>query len=259
MIKLLIESGSSKVFDLQNPGNYVEEYMPWYKVGRVSGHDYQKFEKRRDGKITYMTCEDYINHCINDIFTKGYNSVVTNAVDFNRVHEYAEDMKNGDTFPVPYLNYSTHQQEGRHRAFAYAEAFGKDAKFPVLEIFEVRPQDVSNDEIYEYAEQKTNGHNTSGMFEYVMTIQGRTEKDICEYLGVPYETEYDDIDEEELNDAVADAVAQEMTLDDLENDPDIINYDEEIKTLCQLSGKSLEEINNMDAFQFMKLVDKYLQ
>ena len=52
----------STVFDLHNPGNYVNEYIN-ENVGKVSGHDYKYYEKGMDGKITYMTCDEYIDKC----------------------------------------------------------------------------------------------------------------------------------------------------------------------------------------------------
>lgn len=258
MIKILVESNSSKVFDLNNPGSYVEEYMDWYKVGKVSGHDYKKFEKKRDSRITYMTCDDYIDNCINGVFNNDYDAVVTHAVDFDKVHRYSEAMRNGDTFPVPYLDYDWHQQEGRHRAFAYADAFGENAKFPVLEVFPVEPEDVTNDEIYAYVKQKMGNYNPDGMFDYVATIHGRTEEEICGYLGKPYEPEYGEIDEDELDAAILDDIEAELFQDDVNDNINHTDYNDEIRKLSQRSGKSIQEIESLNPIQFMKLVDIYL-
>lgn len=242
MLQLLIESNSSEVFNLRKPGNYVEEYMDWYKVGNVSGHDYKKYEKCQDGNIVYMTCDEYINNCIYKLFKSTRESVVDHAVDFDRVSQYAKAMKSGSTFPVPYINYATRQQEGRHRAFAFAEAFGPDAKFPVVEIVPVYPEDVTNDELYEYAKRKMGGKEPNYILDYIMSIHDRSDKEICEYKGIPYEEPEIEIPEQDLDDAIYDEV----------------DIDMEYERLSQLSGKSIKEIENLDAIQFAKLVDKYL-
>ena len=91
------------VFDVNNPGNYVAEYTT-EKVGNVSGHDYKYFEKGMDGRLTTMTCDEYIQHCVDDIFKTSYEGVVR-WVDEAKVHEYANHMKQGETFPIPYVNY----------------------------------------------------------------------------------------------------------------------------------------------------------
>ena len=79
------------VFDFQDTHNPVSTYFS--NVGSVSGHDYMKFEKGKDSKITYMTGDEYIQHCIEDIFKSDYNATVTFAIKDYKVHEYADLMK----------------------------------------------------------------------------------------------------------------------------------------------------------------------
>jgi hypothetical protein len=122
------------------------EFLGNEMVGKVSLHDYKRFEKGLDSRIEYMTGDQYIEKCANDIFHMSMEKTLS-PVDWDIVHKYANDMKNGDKFPIPYLDYHYKQQEGRHRALAFKEAFGKDAVMPVLIISDSRP---NLDEILEY-------------------------------------------------------------------------------------------------------------
>lgn len=239
----------STVFDLQNPGNYVNEYIN-ENVGKVSGHDYKYYEKGMDGRITYMTCDEYIDKCINDVFHSSYESTVTNAVDDAKVHEYAKRMLMGDTFPVPYLNYVDEQQEGRHRAFAVKEAFGADAEFPVLEVYKAEP---TLPMIQEYCRTKT---NNAGMGDMLMPeIAGRwySQKTIYDYLGWPYNGDDDDEDTEAIEDEEDESTAQDK-------DYDIDNLDDDIllEDVAEFAGIDVDELEDMSDVEFSKLVDKLL-
>lgn len=247
MIKLLIEHFGPDVFNTSSTGNSVGDCISSESLGRVTQRDYYMFEKGLTGIIRYMTCDEYINNCIKKIFHSDYTKTVTNAVDMDKVTEYANKMKNGTKFPMPYLDYVNNQQEGRHRALAYKQAFGSDAEFPVLEIF---PTDVTNDEIAEYCKRKWN--NVENWFAYVAYKLGRTEKEVCEYLGNPYNPESDDIEEDEVE---PDDI-EELISDD--SDPEY-DYDETMKELSSKSGKSIEEIEKMDAYTLTMLIKRYLE
>lgn len=240
----------SSVFDLQNPGNYVAEYTT-EKVGNVSGHDYKYFEKGMDGKITYMTCDEYIDKCINDVFHSSYESTVTNAIDEAKVHEYAKQMLMGDTFPVPYLNYVDEQQEGRHRAFAVKEAFGADVEFPVLEVFKAEP---TLPMIQEYCHNKVRNQNINGDM-LMPEIAGKwySQKDIYDYLGWPYTGE-DDEDTETIEDNEDDEDEATDKAYDIDNlDDDIL-----LEDVAEFAGIDVEDLDDMSDIEFSKLVDKLL-
>lgn len=113
MLKV-IESDNNIImpFNIGTPGRQAEDFLIG-KVGNVTSHDYQKFEKGKDSKIVHMTADEYINECIDNIFHSNYEAVVNNAVDTNTVYKYMFDMKHGDVFPLPYLNYVNNTQEGR--------------------------------------------------------------------------------------------------------------------------------------------------
>ena len=234
------------VFDLSNPGNYVAEYTT-ENVGKVSGHDYKYFEKGMNGRMTKMTCDEYIQHCVDDIFKSSYEGVVR-WVDEAKVHEYARHMKQGETFPIPYLNYADGQQEGRHRAFAVKEAFGADAEFPVLEVFPVKkpPLDIIKD----YCIRKYGNERQAVMMMPEIAGRWYTQKEIYNYLGWDYTDDAEDSDtaDEDLPESIDE-------LDDLDNIYDEILLDE----MSDISGLTVDELDDLDAADFARLVDKALK
>ena len=236
------------VFDINNPGNYVAEYTT-ENVGKVSGHDYKYFEKGMDGRLTTMTCDEYIQHCVDDIFKSSYEGVVR-WVDEAKVHEYANHMKQGETFPIPYLNYADGQQEGRHRAFAVKEAFGADAEFPVLEVFPVKTPPIEI--ILDYCVRK---YGDKSMAKQMLPeIAGRwySQKDIYNYLGWDYTDDDDNDDATADDDDLPESIDE---LDDLDNIDDEILLDE----MSDISGLTVDELDDLDAADFARLVDKALK
>ena len=236
------------VFDVNNPGNYVAEYTT-EKVGNVSGHDYKYFEKGMDGRLTTMTCDEYIQHCVDDIFKSSYEGVVR-WVDEAKVHEYANHMKQGETFPIPYLNYVDEQQEGRHRAFAFKEAFGANAEFPVLEVFPVKkpPMELIKD----YCLRKVKDNRTASMVMPEIAGRWYTQKEIYDYLGIPYEDEDENIAEDYSESNVE-------SLDDINLD-DVDDIDDEIllEEMADIAGITVDGLDDLDAADFARLVDKAL-
>lgn len=204
------------------------------QVGKVSGKDYMKYEKGKDGNVVYMTGDDYINRCINDIFQSSYESVVTRAVKPYKVHEYAEKMKQGEQFPIPYLDYVGKGQEGRHRALAYKEAFGADAKLPVLVI---KPTETTLDDLYSYCKQKY--ENSSLVADFMLGFGlglGFTKEEIYRYLGIDY-TEEPESEESEVTD------------EDEEWLEDIASY----------YNMTVEEFVTLPLDKYSRMVDRYFQ
>ena len=225
------------VFDINNPGNYVAEYTT-EKVGNVSGHDYKYFEKGMDGKLTTMTCDEYIQKCVDDIFNSSYEGVIR-WIDETKVHEYARHMLQGETFPIPYLNYADKQQEGRHRAFAFKEAFGANAEFPVLEVFPVKTPPL--DLIKNYCVRKYGKERQAVMMLPEIAGKWYTQKEIYNYLGIDYED-----DDEGLSD--------DIELDDLDDiDDDIL-----LSEMADIAGMDVDDLDTLDAADFAKLVSKAL-
>lgn len=254
MIKLyIIESvNPSNAFDMNDISGYKDTFSDSNKMGNSLLRDYYKFEKGKDAKITYMTGEDYIDKCCKYIFKKPRTNVVDASVDFNKVNEYAEMMKNGTTFQGTYLDYTSPTQEGRHRALAFTKAFGDNAKMPVLEIF---PTDVTDDEIYDYCQRRWG--NGDEWFPYVTYKLGRTEKEVCDYLGIPYnETQPN---EDELGD-------EEDTINDTDidfniSDEDILDDEYELDAFEEFvreqSNGKIQDISDLDVDEFMKWMCKF--
>ena len=185
----IIEDNRGSVFNIHNPGDYVYQYTDDCRVGKVSGHDYQKFDKGRDSKIVYMDADHYIDYCAKNIFHSSRDYVME-PVEEDKVHKYANAMKEGNTFPVPYLDFIYEQQEGRHRALAYAEAFGDTAGFPVLIIYKAEP---TLEEIDNYVKQRFSNYHDSYFKSYAESF-GFSEKEIYEYLGLDYDEPEDEVD-----------------------------------------------------------------
>lgn len=224
------------VFNFQDTHNPVSTYFS--KVGSVSGHDYMKFEKGKDSKITYMTGDEYIQHCIEDIFRSDYEATVTSAIKDYKVHEYADLMKRGVQFPPIYLDYTTGNQEGRHRALAYKEAFGADAKMPVLEIF---PTKTTLTELQDYCNRKyaQSGLGKQFMLGFGLRL-GFTEEEIYDFLNweLP-KSEPEPITNSEQPQSDDD-------IDELENQ------------IAEYYNMTVEELESLPTNRYMKLVDKYL-
>ena len=96
--------------------------------------EYMQKSKNRTGEVVYMTPSEYYQECASKIFqeTSVDNLKKQRGANADRISQYKEDMLAGDKFPLCYLNYPDHAQEGLHRMMAAGEAFGWDVEFPVL-------------------------------------------------------------------------------------------------------------------------------
>ena len=94
--------------------------------------EYMRKNKNRDGEIVMMTPDEYFEGA-SKIFEYRHNaSELVDQRSDKYTDQYVEDMKNGDKFPLPYLNFADPGQEGLHRMLAAKRAFGADVKYPVL-------------------------------------------------------------------------------------------------------------------------------
>ena len=186
---------------------------------KITKKEYYKFEKGKDCKLTYMTGKEYLEKCAKDIFGTDYDSAVTNSIWISQesVDAYAEAMKRGEVFPLCYLDYKSHSQEGRHRALAFIKAFGENEKMPVMEVYKTN---VTDEEIEDYCNRAYSG--TNYWFDYIK----------YEKLGYeennPYEEE-ENIDEDNLYeddeniDDEYDPFDDLLDLEDLDID-ELLNY-----------------------------------
>lgn len=140
--------------DLLNTKHHKGEYY--------SPQEYMKFEKGLDSHLEEMTCDEYINNCAEHIFNCSVLKVLR-GINRDKINKYAESMKQGSEFPMPYLNYVDHQQEGRHRMLAMKEAFGDDS---ITKVLIVTVADPSDEEIMDYATRKWGSKFADWGFDY---------------------------------------------------------------------------------------------
>lgn len=169
---ILIENRDPFIFDTHT--SFYNDLMddgPLNGNSNYSAKDYYKFEKGVEGEIKYMTASGYLNQCGKYIFEDDPYSGVSS----DKVNKYAESIKSGDKFPLPYLNLSSTygpSQEGRHRMLAASKVYGEDEKFPVLV---VTNSDPSDSEIMEYAKKKV-PEDPQWAFDYVKSKFSKEEE-----------------------------------------------------------------------------------
>lgn len=103
---------------------------------------YMQDAKNLTGEIVEMTPQQYFEEAADVIFEGRHTaeelkeqreaSSGQDGYEGRLVDQYADMMKNGETFPLCMLNYADLGQEGLHRMYAAGEAFGWDTPFPVL-------------------------------------------------------------------------------------------------------------------------------
>lgn len=115
--------------------------------------EYMKFMKGVVGHIEKMTAHQYIQILADEVFGCSYDKV-RNGLSQDKIDKYADMMKSGTKFNLPYINLHSYfgpSQEGRHRMIAMAQAFGEDAEGSVLV---VEPYEPVDEEIEDYAKRK---------------------------------------------------------------------------------------------------------
>lgn len=95
---------------------------------------YMQEAKNLDGQIVYMTPDDYFKGAATIFGHKYTTRQLEEQRSDSLTPEYVEAMKNGDQFPLCFLDYANKGQEGLHRMFAARIAFGPNVKYPVLVI-----------------------------------------------------------------------------------------------------------------------------
>lgn len=100
--------------------------------------EYMQESKNLTGEIEMMTPEEYFQYA-SEVF--GYKFSVDDLIAQRSdefLEKYIDDMRNGDVFPLCFINLADNSQEGLHRMLAAALVFGWDVEYPVLV---VRPYD----------------------------------------------------------------------------------------------------------------------
>lgn len=104
------------------------------KTTGTSAYDDYINGERNGGRIAEMPPSEYLQRCAYQVFEDATIESTLAAIDESNVKKYAYMMKNGTKFDMPYLNFMSGQQEGRHRAAAAMQA-GIE-KIPVLVVGE---------------------------------------------------------------------------------------------------------------------------
>lgn len=87
-------------------------------------------ERRSKSYLAEMSPKEYIKRCAFDIFDNATIESTIHGTNSDNVAKYTKMMAEGTKFDLPYLNYQSQNQEGRHRALA-AYNLGIE-KIPVL-------------------------------------------------------------------------------------------------------------------------------
>ena len=151
---------------------------------------YMETHKNRTGKVVMMTPEEYYQECATKVFTTSSDKLKAERLANNLVDKYAQDMKSGDKFPLPYINYPDHGQEGLHRMMAAGNVWGWDTQFPVLIVntVDTRQEELNriwrywNDAVYE-AEDYTYPSNNWEQ-EFVEEVEYQMEHRLGEHHDV---------------------------------------------------------------------------
>lgn len=120
-------SVNTDVFKLDTDTSYYNNFLNEKDLA------YMQKSKNRTGEVVYMTPSQYYEECATRIFDTTVAELKRQRrANSEDITQYMNDMLAGDKFPLCYLNYADHGQEGLHRMMAAGEAFGWDTKFPVL-------------------------------------------------------------------------------------------------------------------------------
>lgn len=94
-------------------GEYHQDYLENLNYAKSKGY--------QDCYISEMTPDEYMDRCSKEIFSVPVEDTYDSMEDPSKAHEYAQMMKDGTKFYMPYLDVKNKQQEGRHRALAAKE------------------------------------------------------------------------------------------------------------------------------------------
>lgn len=199
--------GNADVFKLDTDISYYNNFL------NEKDLQYMEKSKNRTGKIVYMTPAQYYKECATKIFKDSSVEQLKKQRRANSqyIEQYERDMAAGDTFPLCYLNYADHGQEGLHRMMAAGNVFGWDTEFPVLVVSAVdgRTEELNNiwrywnDAIYQAQDYTYSEDNWEQEFveevewnlehrtdeHHDVVIVSKRDKDECAREGMDYAIE----------------------------------------------------------------------
>lgn len=201
------QSNGPDIFKMDTDTSYYNNFLNEKDLA------YMQKSKNRTGEVVYMTPVQYYEECVKHIFedTTVESLKLQRSSNSEYINKYKEDMLAGDKFPLCYLNYADHGQEGLHRMMAAGEAFGWNIKFPVLVVRAVdnRVEELNsiwrywNDAVYHAKDVTYNADTWEQEFieeveynlecrteeHYEVIIVGRRDKEECEKHGTDYAIE----------------------------------------------------------------------
>lgn len=192
---------------------------------------YMQEAKNLTGEIVMMSPEEYYQYAT-EIFDYRHDvdDLIAQRSD-DSLDEYVEAMKQGDVFPLCFLNFADKTQEGLHRMLAAARAFGWKEQYPVLI---VKPYD---EELWEL--QKLYEKISSYMNYDLRHLIEEAENSLGDW-GSP----------------VPDDIAEQFkdTLEELaRDDGDSIDVTCEVQTLTNEGGSSSRIITYLDRYNDITL------
>lgn len=216
------------VFEMSTHTSYYDNFL------NEKDLEYMRKAKNRDGNIVMMTPDEYFEYASEIFQHRSSPSDLVEQRSDKDTEQYIKDMKNGDKFPLPYLNFADPGQEGLHRMLAAKRAFGSDIKYPVL-VVTVYDQDVED---------------AADFREEVRTFKRKCFEDILEYLEHYIARNYH-VPPENLTEIATKYIQDELESYNEFNDTDynaefkcVINeYPTEIRLcvyLTKLNGKELD-------------------
>lgn len=104
-----------------------------YHQDYLENIDYAKSKGYNGAFISEMTPEEYMERCSKEVFKTPLEDTYDGMERKDDTDEYAEMMKNGTKFDMPYIDTLNKNQEGRHRALA-AKQLGIKS-IPVLYLY----------------------------------------------------------------------------------------------------------------------------
>lgn len=91
-------------------------------LGIEHNNEYKDLFDLDKGYISEMSPQDYLDYVSQDIFKTSPilidKYISKDKETFERCHKIAEDMRNGNKYDIPFLDFKNRNQDGNHRAAA---------------------------------------------------------------------------------------------------------------------------------------------
>lgn len=148
-------------FNNEYDGDKYFDFSSLERFGAFEHPIYFMLEKGKLFKLIHISPDSYLSKIAIGFGGLSREDVMM-AVNMNTVNKYANDMKNGDKFPIGYFTVGKPDQEGRHRALACKEL--NITNIPVIEIKDLSKKEtdelaikfskMSNDELDTYLKKE---------------------------------------------------------------------------------------------------------